>query len=283
MKEFFQKAGELAAVYSTQALISLIILIIGFWVARRLARLVTQFLEKTHLDPTFITFSGNVVRVLLYGVVLLAALNTLGVQMTSVIALLGTIGLAVALALKDSLNNVASGISLLILRPFKVGDFVEIGSTNGAVKEINFFHTLMNTSDNRRVAVPNAKVLSDTIVNYSTNPERRIDMVFGIGYGSDLKQAKALFLQLIAEDERILKEPEPVVAVSELADSSVNFVVRPWVATDNYWPVRFDFIEKVKLTFDQAGIEIPFPQRDMHIYYENQPPAAAETPQAQND
>ena len=263
------RASTLASSYSEPAIKAILIILVGFWIARRVARLIQRMLEKTHLDATYIPFAGNVTKMGLYFLVLLAALNNLGVQMTSVVALLGTAGLAVALALKDSLNNVAAGISLLVLRPFKVGDYVELGSTGGSVVEINFFHTFMNTPDNRRIAVPNAKVLGDTIVNYSHNTTRRVDLVFGISYDSDLKKAREIFTQLLAEDERILKDPEPVIAVGELADNSVNFFVRPWVATENVWPVKFDLIEKVKLAFDEAGILIPYPQRDVHLYYEN--------------
>jgi len=269
MHEFFQKAGELAAASSSQALIAILILVIGFWVSRRLAGLFTTFLTKTHLEPTYIVFFANALKLLLYGLVLLASLNTMGVQMTSVIALLGTAGIAVALALKDSLNNVAAGISLLILRPMRVGDYVEIGSTGGTVMELNFFHTFLDTPDNRRVAVPNAKVISDTIINFSQNDQRRIDLVFGIAYDSDLRKARQVFEAIIAADERVLADPLPIIAVGELADSSVNFLVRPWVATPDYWPVRYDLIEKTKLALDEAGIVIPFPQRDVHFYQES--------------
>lgn len=276
MKEFFSKASELAAIYSSQAVIALLISLIGFWLARRLAEFLSRFLHKTHLEPTYIVFFGNAFKILLYVLVLLASLNTLGVQMTSVIALLGTAGIAVALALKDSLNNVAAGISLLILRPMRVGDYVEIGSVGGTVIELNFFHTFLNTPDNRRVAVPNSKVISDTIINFSQNAQRRIDMVFGVAYDSDLRKTRSVLEALIAADPRILADPLPVVAVGELAPSSVQFFVRPWVATPDYWDVRYDFIEKTKLAFDEAGIVIPFPQQDLHHYYpESSGPAAA--------
>ncbi len=274
MKEFFNKVGELAAVYSLQALSALVILVIGFWVARRLAGVLTRFLSKTQLEPTYIAFFGNALKIMLYVLVLLAGLNTLGVQMTSVIALLGTAGIAVALALKDSLNNVAAGISLLILRPMRVGDYVEIGSVGGTVMELNFFHTFLNTPDNRRVAVPNSKVISDTIINFSQNDQRRVDMVFGVSYDSDLRKTREILESLIAADERILDDPLPMVVVGELADSSVNFFVRPWVATPDYWPVRFQFIESTKLAFDAAGIVIPFPQRDLHLFQESHPTPA---------
>ncbi len=267
LKEIIAKASALASTYSEQAIKAVLIVLVGFWIARRLAKLVQKILGKTHLDATYIPFAGNVTKIGLYFLVILAALNNVGVQMTSVLALLGTAGLAVALALKDSLNNVAAGISLLVLRPFRVGDYVELGGTGGSVVEINFFHTFLNTPDNRRIAIPNAKILADTIVNFSHNTTRRLDMVFGISYDSDLREARRIFQALIAADERILADPEPVIAVGALADSSVNFFVRPWVKTEDVWPVMFDFTEKVKLAFDEAGIIIPFPQRDVHMHY----------------
>jgi small conductance mechanosensitive channel len=269
LKDILTKISNLASSYSEQAIKAVAILLIGFWIARRVAKLVQKILGKTHLDATYIPFAGNVTKIGLYFLVTLAALNNLGVEMTSVLALLGTAGLAVALALKDSLNNVAAGISLLVLRPFRVGDYVELGSTGGSVVEINFFHTFLNTPDNRRIAIPNAKVLAEAIVNFSHNSTRRLDMVFSISYDSDLKKARQIFEELIAADERVLSEPEPVIAVGALADNSVDFFVRPWVNTENVWPVIFSFTEQVKLTFDEAGIVIPYPQRDVHLFHQN--------------
>lgn len=276
LKEIIAKISTLASTYSEQAIKAVLIVLVGFWIARRLAKLVQKILSKTHLDATYIPFAGNVTKIGLYFLVMLAALNNMGVQMTSVLALLGTAGLAVALALKDSLNNVAAGISLLVLRPFRVGDYVELGGTGGVVVEINFFHTFLNTPDNRRIAIPNAKILADTIVNFSHNTTRRLDMVFGISYDSDLREARRIFQELIAADERVLADPAPVIAVGALADNSVNFFVRPWVKTEDVWPVTFDFTEKVKLAFDEAGIVIPFPQRDVHMHYPQGMPLGAQ-------
>lgn len=270
MKEFLDKLNILAAEYSTRALGALVILIVGIWAARKLTQIVAELLSKTHLDGTLQVFASHITRILLYVLVFLAALNSIGVPLTSVMALLGTIGLAVALALKDSLNNVAAGLSLLILRPFRVGDYIEIGSTGGTVMELSFYHTVLNTADNRRVIIPNSKAISDVITNFSLNPTRRIDMVFEASYNADLKQVQQLLKDLIAQDERILKEPEAVVAVSNLASDAVQFVVRPWVNQADYWPVRFDYTEKVKLSFDAAGIEIPYAQRDLHLRTQGQ-------------
>ncbi len=266
MKEYLDKLSLLGAEYSTRIIGGLLILVLGFWLARKFTHLFSKFLAQTQIDSTLCTFAANVVRVILYGLVLLASLSSIGVPMTSVVALLGTAGLAVALALKDSLNNVAAGLSLLILRPFRVGDYIEIGSTGGTVIELNFYHTMLNTADNRRVIIPNSKAISDVITNFSRNETRRIDMVFEVSYQSDLKQAQTVLMNLIEADERILKEPVPVVAVSHLANHGIQFVVRPWVKQEIYWDVRFDLTEKVKLAFDQAGIEIPYHQQDMHIH-----------------
>ncbi|MBF2053750.1 MAG: mechanosensitive ion channel [Candidatus Sericytochromatia bacterium] len=266
METLWQKALELAMTHGPRILGSLVIVFIGLWLSRKLARIGQEALGKTSLDATFTNIAGHVIKILLYGVVLLAAANNIGVPMTSVLALLGTAGLAVALALKDSLNNVAAGISLLILRPFRAGDYVEAGGVGGTVFEINFFHTLLNTPDNRRIAIPNAKILAESIINFSANPTRRVDLVFGISYDADLKQAREILKNLLAADSRVLPEPEPQIVLGALADSSVNVFVRPWVNTENYWPFLFDYTEAVKVAFDEAGIVIPFPQRDLHIY-----------------
>ncbi|MGV3524127.1 MAG: mechanosensitive ion channel family protein [Candidatus Sericytochromatia bacterium] len=265
MKEFFQKISEMAAVYSTNFLGALLILVIGIWISRRLARLFQELLGKTHLDNTFVVFAGNVIRILFYGLVILAALNNVGVPMTSVLALLGTAGLAVALALKDSLNNVAAGISLLILRPFRVGEYVELGGIGGTVLEINFFHTFLNSPDNRRIVIPNAKVISDTIINFSHNENRRIDLVIGIGYGCHIGEARDVIQGVLDAEERLLKDPPAVIAVGELAPSSVNLFVRPWVKTSEYLDTKFALQEQIKDALAAANIEIAFPQQDVNL------------------
>lgn len=266
MDKLVQQANTLAVNYAAKVIGALLILVLGFWLARKLNQFLKSLLDKTQLENTIISFTAYVSKIILYGLVLLAAMNALGIPMTSVLALLGTAGLAVALALKDSLNNVAAGISLLILRPFKITDYVEIGGTGGTIIEINFFHTVLNSPDNRRIVVPNAKVLGDTITNYSLNDTRRIDMIFGISYESNLKQAREILETIIQSDNRILAEPVAVIAVGELSDSAVNLFVRPWVNTADYWAVKFSFTEQIKLAFDAAGIVIPYPQRDVHVH-----------------
>ena len=197
-------------------------------------------------------------------VVIIASLNQLGVDTTSLIALIGAAGLAVGLALQGTLQNFAAGVMLIIFRPFKTGDFVEAGGCAGIVENVSIFNTVMRTGDNKEVTIPNGAIYGGTITNYSAKPTRRVDLVFGIGYDDDIKKAKAILEQLMNDDERILSDPAPLVAVGELADSSVNFNVRPWVNSADYWGVYFDLTENVKLAFDAAGISIPYPQMDVH-------------------
>lgn len=254
------------ASYGTMVIGALAILVIGRIVVGILTKVIARLMTKGHVDETLTRFVVNLARIALMIFVVLAALNTLGVETTSFIAIIGAAGLAIGFALQGSLSNFASGVMLIIFHPFKVGDYVEAGGTSGSVEAINIFNTILKTPDNKMVIIPNSNITGGNITNNSANEQRRIDMVFGIGYDDNLKKAKQILERLISEDSRILKDPSPVVAVSELADSSVNFVVRPWVKTGDYWAVYWDFTEKVKLTFDTEGISIPYPQQDVHIH-----------------
>jgi small conductance mechanosensitive channel len=218
------------------------------------------------MDETLAKFLVALTRITLLTLVIIAAITALGVEPVSFVAVLGAAGLAVGMALQGSLSNFAAGVMLIIFRPFNVGDYVEAGGSAGVVQEIRIFSTILNTPDNKKVILPNSTVTGGNIVNYSANDTRRVDMVFGIGYDDDIKAAKEILEQIVAADNRVLKDPAPKIAVSELADSSVNFVVRPWVKTEDYWNVYFDITEKVKLTFDEKGISIPFPQTDVHLH-----------------
>jgi small conductance mechanosensitive channel len=200
--------------------------------------------------------------------VVIAALNKLGVQTTSFIAIIGAAGLAVGLALQGSLANFAAGVLLIIFKPFKVGDFIAAAGTLGTVKEIQIFNTVLDHFDNRRIVVPNAKLTGDNITNFSAIEKRRVDLVFGISYSDNIKKAKEALEKVVTSDSRVLKDPKPVIAVSELADSSVNLVCRPWVKPGDYWDVYFDTLEKGKMELENNGITIPFPQRDVHMYQE---------------
>ena len=241
-----------------------IIYIVGRMVAKIIVGIVRRLLNKANMDNILIDFVCSIVSTALLLFIIIAALNQLGVDTTSLIALMGAAGLAVGLALQGSLQNFASGVMLIVFRPFKTGDFVEAGGVAGTVEKISIFSTMMRTGDNREIIVPNGSIYGGTITNFSARPTRRIDMVFGIGYDDDLKKAQTILREIVTGDERVLKDPEPLIAVSELADSSVNFVVRPWVKSGDYWAVMFDLTEKVKLTFDEQGISIPYPQMDVH-------------------
>ena len=266
MEEIINKVYELLTVYGLRVLAALAIFIIGRWVAKGVRKLVERLMERSKVDSTLISFTASLVYIALLAFIVVAALGQLGIQTTSFIAILGAAGLAIGLALQGSLANFAAGFLLIIFRPFKVGDLIEGGGVFGVVEAIHIFNTQLITADNKTVIVPNAKMTGDNIVNWTVKGTRRVDMVFGIGYEDDIDKAKTLIADIIAEDSRILKDPSTQIAVSELADSSVNFVVRPWVKVNDYWGVYFDLTEKVKKAFDANGISIPFPQRDVHVY-----------------
>lgn len=249
--------------------IALVILFIGRMVINSVISLLGKLLSKTEkLDKMLVDFVLSIVKAFLFLVLIIAVLSKLGVDTTSLVALIGAAGLAIGLALKDSLQNFASGVMLLMLKPFKAGDMVEAGGVAGVVEKIHIFNTIMRTGDNKEIIVPNGTIYSDSITNYSARDTRRVDMVFGISYDDDFKKAKEILLQLVAEDERILKDPEPVVALGELGASSVDFIVRAWVVTGDYWKVKWDMNERVKETFDAQGISIPYPQMDVHVHQE---------------
>ena len=244
--------------------VALAIFIIGLFVASIINGIVRRILTKADLDQILVNFISSIVKWLLLLIIVIFALSKLGLNTNSLIALIGAAGLAIALSLKDSMANFAAGVMLLVFRPFRTGDFVEVASTSGSVKEINIFSTTLLTPDNKQVIVPNGKIYSDVITNYSATGTRRVDMVFGIAYEDDIAKARSIIEEVLNADNRVLSNPEYVIAVGELADSSVNFYVRPWVATSNYWPVHFDLTEKIKLEFDKNGISIPYPQIDVH-------------------
>jgi len=245
--------------------LAFVVFIIGRMIIGIITRIVERLLRKTRMDNMLVNFVTSIMYALLLLFVIVASLDQLGVDTSSLIAIVGAAGLAIGLSLQDSLKNFAAGVLLVVFRPFREGDFVEAAGVTGVVESITIFSTVMRTGDNREVIVPNGPIYGGVITNYSKRSTRRVDMVFGVGYDADLLQVKALLQTIISEDPRILAEPEPVIAVSELADSSVNFIVRPWVKTEDYWKVLWDTTEKVKLRFDEANVSIPFPQMDVHI------------------
>jgi small conductance mechanosensitive channel len=266
MEENLEVIQELVVLYGVKILMALVIFIIGKWVVKKLANVIEKLMKKNEVDPAIRNFAGSIIYYALLAFVCIAALGQLGIQTASFVAIVGAAGLAVGLALQGSLSNFAAGVLLLIFRPFKVGDFVEIAGTSGVIQNIQIFTTELNTPDNKKVIVPNGGVISGNIVNYSANDTRRVDLVFGIGYSDDIDAARKVIEGILKADKRVLEIPAATVAVVELADSSVNFVCRPWVNTADYWDVYFDLTEAVKKAFDSSGISIPFPQQDVHMH-----------------
>jgi len=260
---------QFASEYGLKIIGAIIIFTVGKWVAKWVQGLIVKILNKKSVDATLVSFAESIIYIMLMIVVILAALNALGVDTTSFAAILAAAGLAIGLALQGTLGNIGSGVLLISFRPFNVGDVVTVGGETGSVAAISMFATILHTPDNKVVTVPNTTVTSGNITNFSEKEVRRLDLVFGIGYDDDLKLAKSVLEDLIKADERILTDPAPFVGVKELGDSSVNFAFRPWVKSGDYWDVYFDMNEKVKLTFDEKGISIPYPQMDIHLSKEN--------------
>jgi small conductance mechanosensitive channel len=266
MNEILGKVWELVTIYGLKVISAIVILVVGRLVAKGISKLIGRMLDKGKVDHTVQSFTVNMAYVALMIFVVLAALSQLGIQTTSFIAILGAAGLAVGLALQGSLANFAAGFLMIIFRPIRVKDYIEGAGVAGTVEEIQIFTTTLVTPDNKTVIIPNASLTGGNIVNWTLKGTRRVDMVFGIGYDDDIDKAKQIMADVMAEDPRILKDPAPQVAMLELGDSSVNFVVRPWAKSSDYWGVYMEITEKIKKAFDANGISIPFPQRDVHVY-----------------
>jgi len=265
MEEMIANSQDILLNYGLKVLAAIAIFLVGKWVSNLLTRLVRRLMEKSGVEAILVNFIANITYAALLVFVVLAALNQLGIQTTSFIAVIGAAGLAIGLAMQDSLSNFAAGVMLIIFRPFKTGDFIEAAGTSGTVLQINIFTTTLKTGDNRLIHVPNGNIISGNIVNFSANETRRIDLLYGIGYDDDIKQAKAIIEHILKSDDRVLDEPAPTIGVAELADSSINIAVRPWVKTEDYWATLFALNEIVKEKFDEAGISIPYPQTDIHL------------------
>ncbi|MDA8735660.1 mechanosensitive ion channel [Porticoccaceae bacterium] len=275
MGESIEMLQELAMLYGVQLILALAIFIVGKWVVKRIASIVQRILAKNNVDPAIEHFVSSLVSWTLLFFVVIASLGQLEIQTASFVAILGAAGLAVGLALQGSLANFAAGVLILIFRPFKVGDFIEVAGVSGVVQKIQIFTTELHSPDNKKIIVPNGGVISGNITNYSANETRRVDMVFGIGYSDDIDAAKAVLQSVVASEPRVLGVPAPTIAVVELADSSVNLVCRPWVNTADYWDVYFNITEAAKKALDAQGISIPFPQRDIHIHNADLPSPSA--------
>lgn len=254
------------ATWGLKVVAAVAILVIGRWLAGLATKVVRAVMTKAKTDEMLVRFLGSIVYYALLAFVIIAAISQLGVQTTSVIAVFGAAGLAIGLALQGSLANFAAGVMLIVFKPFRVGDYVEAAGTAGTIDGIMIFNTRLTTPDNKVVWVPNGKIFDDNIINYNASDTRRVDMVFGCSYEDDLTKAKSILEDLLKNDDRVLQDPAATVKVSALADSSVNFNVRPWVKTEDYWGVYWDMTEKVKLRFDEEGISIPYPQRDVHVH-----------------
>jgi small conductance mechanosensitive channel len=260
------KVYELLTVYGMRVIAAIVILIAGRWVALGLAKIIKRLMIKSKVDATLVSFVRNLSYIALLAFVIIAALNQLGIQTASFIAVMGAAGLAIGLALQGSLGNFAAGVLMIIFKPFKVGDYIEGAGTAGTVEKIEIFTTQLKSPDNKTIIVPNARMTGDNIVNYSMKGTRRVELVFGIGYDDDIDKARSIIKEIVDQDGRVLKDPAPQIVVAELADSSVNFKVRAWTSSDDYWSFFFDTTEKVKKQFDVQGVSIPFPQRDVHVY-----------------
>jgi small conductance mechanosensitive channel len=265
LKPVIDQLVTFGTTYGLQIVGAIIILVVGRIAAGICRSIVTRVLEKGKADPAIVSFTGSLIFILVITFAVLAALAKFGIQTASFVAVIGAAGFAVGFALQGSLSNFASGVLILAFRPFRVGDFIDAAGVMGTVKEIHLFTTTLATPDNVKIIVPNSKLYGDIIKNYSANETRRVDLVIGISYGSSIQQAYEVIESLLKADKRILADPAPQIAVSELADSSVNFVVRPWVKGADYWDVRFEMTRKIKEAFDERGIEIPFPQRTVHM------------------
>ena len=262
LKEWFYSDG---LNYVLKFVYAVAIFIIGRIVIGLLRKLIKSLMNKHNVDPTLTSFVTSVSYVAMMTFVVISALGVLGIPTAQFVAILGAAGLAVGLALQGSLSNFAAGVLMIIFKPLKVGDFIEAGGVAGSVEEVGIFTTIIKTPDNKKIIVPNSKVTGDNIVNYSANDTRRVDIVAGVSYGDDIDKVRKVLAQIQEEDERILKDPAPMIGLVELGDSSVNFTVRSWVKTGDYWNVYFDTQEKIKKRFDEEGISIPFPQQDVHI------------------
>ena len=259
-------ALDLAFTWGPILIKAILVYIVGMWLAKVIRGIVTKAMGRAKAEPMLANFIANIVHIALVVFVWISVLGTLGISTTGFAAIIAAAGFAVGFALQGSLGNFASGVMVMIFKPFKPGDFIEGAGHAGVVEDVGIFATIMKTGDNKKIIVPNGELTASSLVNYSANPTRRVDMVFGIGYDDDIDKARDVLHKIVAADERILKDPPVTIAVSELADSSVNFVCRPWVNSADYWGVMFDTTETVKKEFDKAGLSIPYPQSDVHMH-----------------
>ncbi|HMB59061.1 MAG TPA: mechanosensitive ion channel domain-containing protein [Xanthomonadales bacterium] len=268
IKQFFMNEDLLPMLFDwgVKLVLAIVIYIVGKWIARLITKSLNKLMNVRNVDPTLVAFLGNLVYAILLVAVILASLDTLGLPITSLIAVVGAAGLAVGLAMKDSLSNFAAGVMLVLFRPFSRGDFVEVAGVSGKVEEVRIFNTTLATPDNKQVILPNGQITAEPITNYTAKDTRRVDMVFGVGYDDDLKVAREVLTRVCSDHPKVLEEPELNIFVLSLGDSSVNFAVRPWAKTEDYWAVWGDVLEQGKVELEAAGCSIPFPQTDVHLH-----------------
>lgn len=266
VSSLLDKITELGTTYGIKLVLAIIVLVVGLMIVKWFTKAVVKMMTRANFNESLVPFLRSIISVVLKILVFISVLGMIGIEMTSFIAILGAAGLAIGLSLQGTLQNFAGGVIILLFKPYKVGDFIDTQGYMGTVKEIQIFTTVMLTPDNKTIIIPNSPIATGSITNFSSQEKRRVDLKFGIGYGDDIDKARGIIRSLIDADERIDKDPEPFVRVSELGDSSVNFAVRVWAATSDYWGIYFDLTENVKKSFDREGISIPFPQTDVHLY-----------------
>jgi len=266
IQQWYNEHSAMVINYAIGFAVAILIYWVGSKIAKSASNLTAKLMTKRKLDSIVVNFIKNIIYGILMVVVIIAALGQVGIETTSFIAVIGAAGLAIGLALQGSLSNFASGVLIISLRPFKSGDFIEAGGVAGVVEEIKLFSTFIRSGDNKQIIIPNSSVVGSAITNYSTKPTRRVDLVIGVSYDADIKKAKEVLTEVTANNKNVLQDPAPVIAVSELADNSVNFVVRPWVNSSDYWPTYFELLETIKIRLDEEKIGIPYPQMDVHIH-----------------
>lgn len=266
---YWDQIVKMAMLYIPQIVTAIVVLILGLWIIKLIGNGFDRFSRRSSMDESLSRFLSSVIRLGLKIVLIISVISMLGVATTSFVAIIGAAGLAVGLSLQGSLANLAGGVLILLFKPFKVGDFIDAQGFMGTVHAIEIFVTILKTPDNKTIILPNGSLSNGAITNFSTESRRRVDFVFGIGYQDDISKTKSVLKNLVESDSRILKDPAPQIVLSELGDSSVNFTVRAWCESSDYWSIYFDMQEKVKMTFDKENISIPFPQQDVHIYQQN--------------
>jgi small conductance mechanosensitive channel len=269
LTEWFNQNQTLLIDYAIKVVVALAIFVIGKWIAKAITNLIARYMQKQQMDQTVISFTSGLLNALLIGLVFIIAISHLGFNTSSLVAIVGAAGLAVGLALQGSLSNFASGVLLIVFKPFKAGDFIEVAGKSGIVEELLVFSTKLRTGDNKTIIIPNGAITSGTITNFSTKPTRRVDLVIGVSYDADLAKTKQILSDVVSQHPLVLKDQAITIGVNELAESSVNFVVRPWVNSADYWTVYFDLNEQIKIALDNAGIEIPYPQLSIHVNKED--------------